>query len=105
VINYQTTVASKATRIVHAAGGRACVDFGTRRAHGPAAGVYAARAAYVGGMSGTSNLLAGQQCDIPVLGTAAHSFIMACPSEEEAFRRYATTFPDHAVLLVDTYDT
>lgn len=105
VINYQTMVASKAARIARAARGRNCVDFGTRRAHSPMAGVYAARASFIGGFVGTSNLLAGKACDIPVLGTAAHAFTMACPSEEEAFRRYHSVFPNHSTLLIDTYDT
>ena len=105
VINYQTSVASKAARISTVARGRACVDFGTRRAHGPQAGIYAARAAYIGGMVATSNVLAGKLCGIPVLGTAAHAFTMACPSEEAAFERYHHAFPKHSTLLIDTYDT
>lgn len=104
-INFQTSIASKAARVCQAAHGRACVDFGTRRAHGPQAGVYAARAAYIGGVVGTSNVFAGQRCGIPVMGTAAHAYTMACPSEDEAFRRYHATFPDHTTLLIDTYDT
>jgi nicotinate phosphoribosyltransferase len=105
VINFQTSVASKAARIVGAAKGRGCVEFGTRRAHGPQAGVYAARAGYIGGLVGTSNVFAAQRCGIPVVGTAAHAFTMACPSEEEAFARYAAVFPEHTTLLIDTYDT
>jgi len=104
-INYQVSVASKAARVAMAAGDRTCVDFGSRRAHGPQAGVYAARASYIGGMVATSNLLAGKLCGIPVTGTAAHAFTMACPSEDEAFRRYHAAFPDHTTLLIDTYDT
>ncbi len=105
VINFQTSIASKAARITTAAQGRDCIDFGTRRAHGPQAGVYAARAAYIGGVKATSNVLAGKLCQIPIAGTAAHAFTMACPNEEEAFARYASTFPDHTTLLIDTYDT
>jgi nicotinate phosphoribosyltransferase len=105
VINFQTSVASKAARVVTAAQGRACIDFGTRRAHGPQAGVYAARAAYVGGLVGTSNVYAAKACGIPPVGTAAHAFTMACPSEEEAFARYEAVFPTHTTLLIDTYDT
>ncbi|MDX9723644.1 MAG: nicotinate phosphoribosyltransferase [Myxococcota bacterium] len=104
-INYQTSVASKAARITLAAQGRRCFDFGTRRAHGPQAGLYAARASYLAGLHATSNVLAGKLCRIPVVGTAAHAFTMACPSEEEAFRRYHHSFPKHTTLLIDTYDT
>lgn len=105
VINMQSMIATKAARIVRAARGRRCVDFGTRRAHGPQAGIYAARASYIGGCIGTSNVLAGKLCDIPVFGTAAHSFTMSFPTELEAFQAYAHVFPDHTVLLIDTYDT
>lgn len=105
VINMQTMVATKAARIVHASKGRGTVDFGTRRAHGPQAGLYAARASYIGGCMGTSNVLAGKLLGIPLYGTAAHSFIMAFPSELEAFRAYYEVFPRHTVLLIDTYDT
>lgn len=105
VINFQTSIASKAARVRLASRGRRCVEFGTRRAHGPAAGVAAARASFLAGMDATSNVLAGKLCGIPVLGTAAHAFIMASPSEEEAFRRYHASFPHHSTLLIDTYDT
>ncbi|HSP05629.1 MAG TPA: nicotinate phosphoribosyltransferase, partial [Acidobacteriota bacterium] len=105
VLNTQTMVATKGARIVRAARGRGVVDFGTRRAHGPQAGLYAARAAYIGGCMGTSNVLAGKQLGIPLYGTAAHSFVMAFPSELEAFRLYYQVFPQSTVLLIDTYDT
>lgn len=105
VINMQSLIATKAARIVRAAKGRGVIDFGARRAHGPQAGVYAARAAYAAGCIGTSNLLAGKLCNIPVFGTAAHSFTMAFPSELSAFRAYQNVFPDNTVLLIDTYDT
>ncbi|HVO81321.1 MAG TPA: nicotinate phosphoribosyltransferase [Terriglobales bacterium] len=102
---FQTSIATKAARVVEAAAGRGVVEFGTRRAHGPEAGVLAARAAFVGGCIGTSNVEAGQRFGIPVFGTLAHSFVMAYEDEEEAFQRFQRLFPDHAVLLVDTYDT
>ena len=104
-LSYQTAVASKAARVVHAAAGRAVVDFGTRRAHGPQAGVLAARAAYIGGCSATSNVLAGRELGIPVTGTQAHSWIMAFDHELEAFKRYHEVFPESTVLVIDTYDT
>lgn len=104
-LNYQTLVATKASRIVAAARGRAVVDFGSRRAHGPQAGLLAARAAYVGGCVGTSNVLAGYQLGIPVLGTQAHSWVMSFATEDEAFRSYLDAFPEHTTLLLDTYDT
>ena len=104
-ITYQTMVASKAARIVHAAQGRSVAEFGTRRAHGPDAGTLAARAAYIAGCTGTSNVEAGVRFGIPMVGTIAHSFVMAMPDEEEAFRAYSRVFPDSSVLLLDTYDT
>ena len=103
-INFQTMIASKAARVVTAASGRGVIEFGTRRAHGIESGVLAARAAHIGGCQGTSNALAGQRFGIPTYGTQAHSWIMAHDSEEEAFRKFLDIFPDHAVLLVDTYD-
>ncbi|HZQ22360.1 MAG TPA: nicotinate phosphoribosyltransferase [Terriglobales bacterium] len=104
-ITFQTMIASKAARVVAAAQGRAVVEFGTRRAHGPEAGVLAARAAVIGGCQGTSNVEAGQRFDIPTFGTQAHSFVMAYGEEEESFREFQQLFPEHGVLLVDTYDT
>jgi nicotinate phosphoribosyltransferase len=105
IITFQTMIASKAARMVDAAQGRDVIEFGTRRAHGPEAGTLAARAAYIGGCIGTSNVEAGQQFGIPVFGTLAHSFVMAYHDEEEAFRRFQQLFREHSVLLVDTYDT
>lgn len=102
---FQSGVASKAARVVIAARGRSVVDFGARRTHGADASLKAARAAYVAGCDGTSNLLAGQLYGIPVYGTMAHSYVMAFPEEIDAFRAYAEEFPEGAVLLVDTYDT
>src|SRR5436309_2252210 len=104
-INFQTLIASKAARVVTAAQGRDVIDFGTRRAHGPPAGMMAARAAYIGGCTGTSNAEAGYRFGIPVYGTLAHSFIMAFDNEEEAFRAFLKVFPETATILVDTYDT
>jgi nicotinate phosphoribosyltransferase len=105
IINFQTLVATKATRINHAAAGGTVIEFGLRRAQGPDGGLSEARAAYVGGICSTSNVLAGKIFAIPVKGTHAHSWIMAFPDELAAFRTYARVFPDNCVLLVDTYDT
>ncbi len=104
-ITFPTLVASKAARVVEAAAGRGVVEFGTRRAHGPEAGVLAARAAYIGGCVGTSNVEAGFRFSVPTFGTLAHSFVMAFEKEEDAFREMQRIFPHHSVLLVDTYDT
>ena len=104
-INFQTLVASKAARVAQAAGGRPVADFGTRRAHGPQAGVLAARACYIGGCSSTSNVLAGMEFGIPIVGTAGHSYTMLFPSEIESFVSYHRVFPDNTILLIDTYDT
>lgn len=104
-INFQTLIATKAARIVDAAQGRGIVEFGTRRAHGFGAGVYAARAAYIGGCVGTSNVETGRMFGLPVYGTAAHSFTMAFDRESDAFRAYFKVFPESATLLLDTYDT
>jgi len=104
-VNFQTLVATKASRVVAAARGRAVVDFGARRAHGPQAGLLAARASYIGGCVGTSNVLAGYQLGIPIFGTQAHSWVMSFESEERAFEAYYDVFPGHTTLLLDTYDT
>ena len=103
-INHQTLIASKAAKICAAAGG-GVMEFGLRRAQGPDAGIYGARAAMIGGCVGTSNEYAGKLFDVPVSGTMAHSWVMNFPSELEAFRAYAKSFPDNCLLLVDTYDT
>lgn len=103
-LNFQTMIASKAARIVTAAGGRDVIEFGSRRAHGMESGVLAARAAYIAGCQGTSNVEAGALFGIPIYGTQAHSWIMAHETEEEAFRKFVEIFPDHAILLLDTYD-
>src|SRR5215813_15340893 len=103
-INLQSLIATKAARCVHAARGRAVVDFALRRTHGIDAGMKAARASYIAGCAGTSNVLAGKKYGIPVVGTMAHSFISSFESEMEAFRTYAESFPDGCVLLLDTYD-
>ncbi|MEA3378216.1 MAG: nicotinate phosphoribosyltransferase [Nanoarchaeota archaeon] len=105
IINHQTMIASKASRIVESAGENSVVDFGTRRAHGPGAAVKGARACYIAGCVGTSNVLAGKEFGIPIFGTMAHSYIMSFDSELEAFRAYSHTFRDKSVLLIDTYDT
>ena len=101
----QTVVASKAARTAVAAGGRAVFDFGSRRAHGPQAGMLAARAAYIGGCVGTSNAEAGRLLGIPTMGTQAHAWVMAFADEEEAFRKFGELFPESSTLLIDTYDT
>jgi nicotinate phosphoribosyltransferase len=104
-INFQTLIATKAARIVEAAQGRGIVEFGARRAHGFGAAVYAARAAFVGGCVGTSNVETGKLFGVPVYGTAAHSFTMAFDRESDAFRAYFNVFPESSTLLLDTYDT
>ena len=104
IINHQSLICTKAARVVYAAGG-GVMEFGLRRAQGPDAGTYGARAAVIGGCVGTSNVLAGQMFDIPVKGTHAHSWIMSFKTELEAFRNYAGLYPDNCLLLVDTYDT
>lgn len=104
-ITFQTLVATKASRMVGAAGGRAVVEFGTRRAHTAEAGVLGARAAYIGGCIGTSNVEAGYRFGIPVYGTSAHSWVLAFPSEREAFARLHEVLGEGTVYLVDTYDT
>ncbi|TAN22816.1 MAG: nicotinate phosphoribosyltransferase [Acidobacteria bacterium] len=105
VVNFETLIATKAARVVEAAAGRDVVEFGTRRAQGPEAGLRAARAAYLGGCAGTSNVLAGFRWGIPIAGTAAHSWTQAFPSERESFEALLKTFPQSAYLLLDTYDT
>lgn len=104
-INFQTMIASKAARVVTAAGSRGIVEFGTRRAHGTEAGLLAARAAFIGGCVGTSNVEAGHLFGIPTFGTLAHSFVMSFEDEDAAFRAFLKVFPETATVLVDTYDT
>ena len=105
IINHQSLIATKTSRIVFAADGGGIMEFGLRRAQGPDAGLYGARAAMIGGCVGTSNVLAGQLFDVPVMGTHAHSWIMSFPDEYTAFKYYAELYPDNCTLLVDTYDT
>ena len=104
-LNYPTLVASKAARIVEAAEGRACADFGARRGHGPQAGLIAARAAYLAGFAGTSHVEAARRFGIPPMGTMAHSWVQAFEGEAESFSAFARAFPENSTLLVDTYDT
>jgi nicotinate phosphoribosyltransferase len=104
-LTMQTLVASKAARVTTAAAGRPVIDFGSRRAHGPQAGLLAARASFIGGCTGTSNAEAARLLDIPSLGTQAHSWIMAWGDEVDAFRKFGQLFPNAATLLIDTYDT
>lgn len=105
ITNHQSLIATKTSRIVFAANGDGIMEFGLRRAQGPDAGLYGARAAMIGGCVGTSNVLAGQMFDVPVMGTHAHSWIMSFPDEYTAFKTYAEMYPDNCTLLVDTYDT
>jgi nicotinate phosphoribosyltransferase len=105
MINFQTLIATKAARIVFAAGGDPVVDFGLRRAQGNDGALSAARAAYIGGCAGTSNVLAGATYGIPVKGTHAHSWVMSFDHELEAFEKYAEVMPNNVLLLVDTYNT
>ncbi|MDX1980190.1 MAG: nicotinate phosphoribosyltransferase [Bryobacteraceae bacterium] len=104
-IAFQTLIATKAARVAETAAGRAVVEFGTRRAHSPHAGLLAGRAAYIGGCAGTSNTLAGMQFGIPVFGTAAHSWVQAFPTEIESFRQLQSLLGENTVYLIDTYDT
>ena len=104
-LTFQTLIASKASRMVDAASGRAVVEFGTRRAHTPEAGVLGARAAYLGGCIGTSNTLAGFRYGVPVYGTAAHSWVLSFCGENEAFRKLQQILGASTVQLVDTYNT
>lgn len=105
ILNHQSLIATKASRICFAAKGDGIMEFGLRRAQGPDAGTLGARAAVIGGCVGTSNVLCGQIFDVPVLGTHAHSWIMSFPDEYTAFKTYANMYPDACILLVDTYDT
>jgi nicotinate phosphoribosyltransferase len=103
-IHLQSMIATKAARCVHAARGRPVVDFALRRTHGTDAGMKVARASYVGGFAGTSNVLAARRYGIPPVGTMAHSFVSSFEREIDAFRAYVASFPNNAILLIDTYD-
>lgn len=105
VLNFQSMIASKAARSVLVAQHKPLIDFGLRRAHGAEAGLLAARASYLAGFSGTATVLAGQRFGIPIYGTMAHSYVQAHRDEAEAFAHFAQAHPEHAVLLIDTYDT
>jgi nicotinate phosphoribosyltransferase len=105
IINHQTLIATKASRVVQAARGDSVLEFGLRRAQGPDAGIYGARAAIIGGCDATSNVMTASMLGVPARGTHAHSWVMSFPNELEAFRAYANVFPDGCLLLVDTYDT
>ena len=105
LINHQTLIATKSAKICYAAKGDNVMEFGLRRAQGPDAGIFGARAAIIGGCNSTSNVLTGKMFSVPVSGTHAHSWVMNFSSELEAFRAYAETYPDATMLLVDTYNT
>ena len=105
IINHQSLIATKAARVVRAAEEDTVLEFGLRRAQGPDAGIYGARAAVIGGCHATSNVLTGQMFNVPVAGTHAHSWVMSFDNEIDAFRAYAKLFPNKCILLVDTYDT
>jgi len=103
-VNLQTTIATKASRVVTAAQGKSIIEFGLRREHGVDAGMKVARSSWIAGCNGTSNVLAALEYGIPAFGTMAHSFVMAHEHEIEAFQAFARTFPDKTTLLIDTYD-
>ncbi|MDR4507530.1 MAG: nicotinate phosphoribosyltransferase [Candidatus Brocadiaceae bacterium] len=105
IMSFQTSIATKAARIVSAAQGKNVIDFGTRRAHGPQAGVLAARSCFIGGCTGTSNVYAAYKLNIPAMGTVAHSWVMAFEKEQEAFIKFHEIFPENTLLVIDTYDT
>lgn len=105
IVNHQTLIATKASRIVRAAAGKKVVEFGLRRAQGPDAGIYGARASIIGGCSGTSNVLTGKMFDVDIKGTHSHSWVMSYKTELDAFRAFAEIYPDNCLLLVDTYDS
>ncbi len=104
-INFQSLIATKAARCVHAADGRAVVDFSLRRTHGIDAGMKVARSSYLAGFAGTSNVRAGQYYGIPIVGTMAHSFVSSFEEEIQSFRAFVSSFPKNSILLIDTYDT
>ena len=104
-INHQSLIATKSNRIVRAADGRTVMEFGSRRAQGYEGAILGARAAYIGGCIGTANTIVDRDFDIPAMGTMAHSWVQMFPTELEAFRAYAKTYPDNCTLLIDTYNT
>ena len=104
-INHQSLIATKANRITRAAAGRAVIEFGSRRAQGYEGAILGARAAYIGGCVGTANTIVDRDFDVPAMGTMAHSWVQMFPTELDAFRAYARTYPDNCFLLVDTYNT
>ena len=104
IINHQSLIATKASRIVRAASGRPVMEFGTRRAHGASAAVYGARAAYIGGCAGTACTISDRDHGIPAMGTMAHSWVQMYDDEYEAFKKYAEIYPTNCTLLVDTYN-
>ncbi|MBE5762718.1 MAG: nicotinate phosphoribosyltransferase [Clostridiales bacterium] len=105
ILNHQTLIATKAAKVIYAANGAKVAEFGLRRAQGPDAGIYGARAAVIAGCASTSNVLAGKMFDVPISGTHAHAWVMSFNSEYDAFKAYADMYPDSCLLLVDTYDT
>jgi nicotinate phosphoribosyltransferase len=105
IMNFQTLIATKSARVCIATEGDPVIEFGLRRAHGPDAALGAARAAFIGGAQGTSNVLAGKLFGIPVRGTVAHSWVESFSSELDSFRAYCRVYPEGCLLLVDTYDT
>lgn len=105
IINHQTLIATKGARVKHSAGDTTVMEFGLRRAQGPDAGIYGARAAIIGGCDSTSNVLAAKMFDVPCTGTHSHSWVMSFPDEITAFREYARLYPNNCLLLVDTFDT
>ena len=105
IINHQSLIATKAARVVQAASGDPVLEFGLRRAQGPDAGMYGARATIIGGCAATSNVIAGKLFGVPISGTQAHSWIMSFENELDSFRAYGKVFPEKCILLVDTYDT
>lgn len=104
IVNFMTLIATKASRVCYAAKGDPVLEFGLRRAQGPDAGIFGAKAAVIGGCRGTSNVLTGQMFDVPIYGTHAHSWVQKFDSELEAFRTYASIYPDSCLLLIDTYN-
>ncbi len=105
ILNHQTLIATKTAKVIYAANGAPVAEFGLRRAQGPDAGIYGARAAVIAGCASTSNVLAGKMFNIPISGTHAHAWVMSFPSEYDAFKAYADMYPDTCLLLCDTYDT